>query len=76
MSETDLMMATQHVSLLRMQLRRQHQAVLSAWGRGEEAYGQACAELEALRSDLRNAETALRLVCTGPRPAKPFARAA
>jgi len=76
MSETDLMMATQNVSLLRMQLGRQRQAVVRARQEGGAAYEQARSKLEALRLDLEAAETTLRLFCTGPRTAKPIARAA
>jgi len=77
MSETDLMMATQNVSLLKMQLGRQRQAVLRAHQEGGAAYEQAARfKLEALRLDLEAAETTLRLFCTGPRTAKPVDRAA
>ena len=60
MSETELMMATQQVSLLRMQMLKQQQVVWKARLEAGAAYDAALADLEALRSELEAAEKALR----------------
>lgn len=60
MSETELMMATQQISLLRMQMLRQHQAVRNARLQGGVAYDNARANLDAVISELDAAERAFQ----------------
>jgi len=76
MSEIDLMIAIQQVSLLKMQLRKQQQAVLDAAQERGASCEKARVDLEALRIELKSAEDVLRHLYIGTVPAKPLGRAA